>query len=352
MEPVTHILMGAVLSRAGLNRKAAYMTAAMTIAAEFPDIDMVWGWGGPVAGFEHHRGITHTFVGLPVEAAVVTGLFYAYHRFRKTETAAPLSWAWLYGGAMLALLSHLLLDWTNNYGLRPFFPFNPRWYAGSFVFIVEPVLLLILALALLGPALFGLINSEVGAGRAKFKGRGSAIVALLAVAALYCLRYVEHAKALEAATQAAPPDMLRVFASPHPTNPFTWHIVTETPASYQLSTMDSRSGAVEPSSPSDTIYKPAPTLPILAAKRSPLGEVYLDWSMYPVLTETPDNRDPNHPLVEIRFSDARFYYDVGPLHGKPDGGGKPPLSGTVLLDMAAPDAQRVVETKMDDLVQK
>ena len=34
----------------------------------------------------------------------------------------------------------LLLDWTNNYGLRPFFPFNPRWYAGSFVFIAEPVM--------------------------------------------------------------------------------------------------------------------------------------------------------------------------------------------------------------------
>ena len=49
-------------------------------------------------------------------------------------------WGWLYLTALLAALSHLLLDWTNNYGLRPFFPFNPRWYAGSFVFIAEPVL--------------------------------------------------------------------------------------------------------------------------------------------------------------------------------------------------------------------
>lgn len=328
------------------------MTAAMAVAAEFPDIDVVWRWGGPLVAFEHHRGITHTFLALPIEAAVVTALFYAYHRLRKKETTVPVSWAWLYCGALLALISHLLLDWTNNYGLRPFFPFNPRWYAGSFVFIFEPVLFLILLLALLGPALFGLINSEVGAGRTKFKGRGSAIVALLAVAALYSLRFAEHDKAVQAASRAAPPDMLRVFASPHPTNPFMWHMVTETPSAYQLSTMDSRSGAVEPASPSDTLYKPTPTLPFLAAKRSSLGEVYLDWSMYPVLTETPDNTDLNHPLVEVQFSDARFYYDVGPLHGKPDRGARPPLSGTVLLDMAAPEGQRAVEIRMSGGVQK
>ncbi len=352
MEPLTHILTGAVLGRAGLNRKAAYMTAAMAIAAEFPDIDIVWGWGGPVVGFEHHRGVTHTFLAMPVEAAVVTGLFYACHRWRKKETAVPVSWQWLYGGTLLALLSHLLLDWTNSYGLRPFFPFNPRWYAGSFVSIFEPVLSLILVLALVGPALFGLINSEVGAGRTKFKGLGSAVAALLAVAALYCLRYVEHAKAVEAAAQTAPADTLRVFASPHPANPFTWHMITETPVAYQLATVDSRTGALEPANPSDTIYKPAPTLPILAAKRSLLGEVYLDWSTYPILTETPDNSDVNHPLVEVQFSDARFYSGVGLLGRKPDRGARPPLSGTVLLDMAAPEGQRVVETRMGGTVQK
>ena len=31
---------------------------------------------------------------------------------------------------MVALLSHLLLDWTNNYGVRPFFPFNPKMVCG------------------------------------------------------------------------------------------------------------------------------------------------------------------------------------------------------------------------------
>ena len=173
MEPVTHILTGAVLARSGFNRKAAYATAAMAIAAEFPDIDTLWSAAGPLQAFEHHRGITHTFIAVPFEAALITAAFFLFHRLRKPSTKAPPNWAWLYAGTLVALLSHLLLDWTNNYGIRPFFPFNPRWYAGSFVFIFEPVLFLILLAALVGPLLFALINAEVGTRRQAFRGQPS-----------------------------------------------------------------------------------------------------------------------------------------------------------------------------------
>ena len=360
MEPVTHILTGAVLARTGLNRKAAYMTVAMAIAAEFPDIDTVWSALGPVTGLEHHRGISHTFLGLPVEAAVLTAGFWAWHRWRGRATKAPVSWGWLYGGMIVALLSHLLLDWTNNYGVRPFFPFNPRWYAGSFVFIFEPVLFLFLIAALVGPALFGLINSEVGAAKTKFRGRPSAIAALLGVAVLYAVRYGEHAKALQMATGpeaaragiADASNTFRSFASPYPVNPFHWHVVLDDGDRYQLLSVNTRTAMVDPVTPRDTVYKPAATLPVLVAKRSFLGQIYLDWSQYPVLTETPDNSDPHHPLTSVMFSDARFYYDVSLFHGRPENGSVPPLSGTVLLDMQAPEGQRVVETRMGDRVQK
>ena len=48
MEPITHLMTGACLARAGFNRKAAYATLAMTLAAEAPDLDMLWAAGGPV----------------------------------------------------------------------------------------------------------------------------------------------------------------------------------------------------------------------------------------------------------------------------------------------------------------
>ena len=38
--------------------------------------------------------------------------------------------------AWLAVLSHILLDYTNNYGVHPYWPFDNRWIYGDSVFIV------------------------------------------------------------------------------------------------------------------------------------------------------------------------------------------------------------------------
>jgi inner membrane protein len=35
------------------------------------------------------------------------------------------------------------MDWTNNYGLRPFLPWSGRWFYGDLVFIVDPYILLL-----------------------------------------------------------------------------------------------------------------------------------------------------------------------------------------------------------------
>ncbi len=346
MEPVTHILTGVVLARAGFNRKARYATAAMAVAAELPDVDTLWGLGGPVVGFEHHRGITHTFVGVPVEAAVIVAACWAWHRSRNKQAeagSAPVSWGWLYGAGLVALLSHLLLDWTNNYGLRPLFPFDARWFAGSFVFIFEPVMFALLVGALVMPWLFGLVSSEVGERRAKFVGRGWALAALAGVAALYGLRYVEHGNAIRIATVEDEGNSSRVFASPHPGNPFAWAVVSEQPETYRLGAVDTWRGVMDTPTPSDTIYKPETTIGLLAAKRTFLGRVYLDWSSYPVITETPGAGR----LTTVSFADARFMYDVSFMHGRT----KPPISGEVTLDMAAPEGHRVVETKTGEKAQ-
>ena len=175
MEPVTHFLTGACIGRAGLNRKTAYATLAAVLASEAADMDVLWSLRGPVEELKHHRGVTHTFVAAPVLAGVAVGLVWLLDRWwerrrrRKLlaldlDPGAPvplklqpktIHWGWLYATALISSLSHLLLDWTNNYGLRPFFPFNPRWYAGSFVFIAEPVLWALLLTALIVPACWG-----------------------------------------------------------------------------------------------------------------------------------------------------------------------------------------------------
>ncbi|HVV71298.1 MAG TPA: metal-dependent hydrolase, partial [Verrucomicrobiae bacterium] len=327
---------GACLARTGLNRKAAYATLAMTLAAEAPDLDVFWSFRGPIAGFQHHRGWTHTFLGIPFEALVILGVIWLIHRWRLRrghgQTRAPIRWPLLYLFICIALLSHILLDWTNNYGVRPFFPFNPRWYAGSIVFIFEPVIFLLLLTALIAPSLFGLINSEIGARRAAFRGRGWAIAALTGIVLLWGWRAFEHQKSIDLAQNAslhgAP--VKRVFASPEPINPYRWHVVIDTPAAYHLGIADTSAGTL--TLPSQSIlYKPPTTLATLVAKRSWLGEVYLDWAMYPIVTDIGPNSDG---LTEVTFQDARFLYSTWMLpRGK-----QPPLGARVYVN----DDRRVV----------
>ena len=347
MDPITHVLTGAVLSRSGFNRKAAYATAAMTIAAGFPDIDVLWAIKGPVAAFEHHRGFTHTFFGVPFEAAVITGAFWLFHLWRRNRSkplkqAAPIHWPRLYLFALIALLSHILLDYTNNYGVRPFAPFNPRWYSGSFVFIFEPVLFLVLLVGLVAPSLFGLIGSEIGVRRPAFRGQGWAIFALLAMAALWTFRFVEHEKAVQLAqsNDYNGATVIRAAADPYPINPFRWQTIVETPQFYQVSTANTLSGTVSSSSEANTVYKPPTTLATLRAKQSWLGEIYLDWSQWPVVTDIGADQDG---ITTVTFEDLRFVYDSPPLPGRAI-----PLSGAAYVNQD----RRVVRMEFAGRVQR
>ncbi|WP_263382286.1 metal-dependent hydrolase [Granulicella arctica] len=329
MEPVTHFLTGACLARTGLNRRAAYTTLAMTLAAEAPDLDTLWSVDGPVAGFQHHRGWTHTFLGIPFEAALVVGLIWLLHRWRVRRgypTLAPVRWGMLWLFSVIALLSHIFLDWTNNYGVRPFFPFNAHWYAGSFVFIFEPVLFAILLVALIAPALFGLVGSEVGARRQPFRGRGWAIGGLIAMLALWGWRASEHSKAIDLATAGDydGAQVRRVFASPEPINPYRWHVIAELPTAFQLGVAETLSGTLT-TTPDDLLYKPPTTIATLPAKRSWLGEVYLDWSSWPMVTDIGPDGDG---FTEVTFRDLRFMYDTPFMRGRT----MPPLGGIVYLD--------------------
>jgi inner membrane protein len=337
MDPITHLMTGAVLARTGFNRKAAYATAAMTLAAEAPDLDVLWSIKGPIAAFQHHRGWTHTLIGLPLEAAVVVGIVWLAHRWRRNKPSkqnAPIHWSRLYLFSLIALLSHLLLDFTNNYGLRPFFPFNPHWYAASIVFIFEPIIFLLLLAALIAPALFGLVGNEVGARRSPFRGRGWAITALIGIVGLWGLRAVEHRKAIDLAQSADYSNVpnsipiLRVAANPYPMNPFRWQTIAETPLFYQLSTVNTLNDTLDTSPQADIFHKPPTTLATLRAKQSWLGEAYLDWSTYPLVTDT--GTDPDG-ITTVTFRDLRFMYDTTFLPGR-SGREKPPLSGAVYIN--------------------
>src|ERR1019366_3924115 len=131
LDPLTHLLTGACMGRAGFNRKSALTTLTMVLAAEAADIDVLWEFKGSIAALQHHRGITHSFVGVPFVAAGVLAVVYGIHRMRRRRRPPPklpVRWGYLYSLAVLAALGHLLLDYSTAYGIRLFEPFNYRWY--------------------------------------------------------------------------------------------------------------------------------------------------------------------------------------------------------------------------------
>lgn len=319
MEPVTHFLTGACLGRSGFNCKTAYATLAMTLAAEAPDLDVLWGLRGPMAGFQHHRGITHTLLGAPFVALAVTGVVWLWHRTRRRQLQLPPRWILLWLLSWLAVLSHIFLDWTNNYGVRPFFPFNPRWYELSIAFIIEPVVIGVLLLGLVVPAILGLAEREIGASRAAFRGRGWAIAALLLIGIDFGVRAVEHHRALHLIGNARFGDqpMLRAGAEPYPVNPFHWFAVVETPTYYQTGSVNTRTETVDTSDQDDVVFKPPVTPAVAAAKQSWLGRVYLDWARFPLVTDrgsanlvASDDLAPQPLDTAVEFRDLRFAYPV------------------------------------------
>jgi inner membrane protein len=317
MEPVTHFLTGACLGRAGFNRKTAYATLAMTLAAEAPDLDVLWALDGPVTGFEHHRGITHTLIGAPFVALLVTGVIWFFHRFRKKKPEQPAKWILLWFFSLLAALSHILLDFTNNYGVRPFFPFNSHWYSWDIVFIFEPIIFLLLLTALVVPWLLGLADREIGVRRNPFPGQRWAIAALVGVALVWILRGVEHEHARQMVLQGGLTDvpLQKIGIEPYPLNPFRWAAVAETAEYFQIGEIDTRTDRITTDPHTDVLYKPRDTPAVLAARQSKLGVAYLAWAQFPYVEDLgPDPVPaaqipvPSGDWRSVRFHDLRFSY--------------------------------------------
>jgi inner membrane protein len=320
------MLTGACMGRAGFNRKTAYATLTMLFAAEAADVDVVWDLKSPIAALQHHRGITHSFVGVPFMAAATLLGVYVLHRLwlgRREQRAGypPVRWGLLYGLAMLAGLSHLLLDYTTAYGIRVFEPFNYRWYSWDIMFIVEPLMLGVLGLGLALPWFFGLINQEVGARNRGPRGQGGAIVALLCVVALWGYRDFQHRRALSAMSaityngEAA----TKIAAYPNVIDPHRWLGVVETADFFQTLPVNSSKPEVDPQGEARTFYKPEETPVSQAAKASYFGRVYLDWAVFPLVETQPLEGTPKGYLVN--FQDLRYAYP-----------GRNALGGFVLLN--------------------
>ena len=140
MDNITHSLVGLAAAKAGLERLSPGATFLCVIAANAPDADILALVGGSSTYLQHHRGITHSVVGVLALALLVPALFCAVDLIvaRVRHRPPRLKFRGLLLVSLLVSATHPLMDWTNNYGLRPLLPWSGKWFYGDLVFIVDP----------------------------------------------------------------------------------------------------------------------------------------------------------------------------------------------------------------------
>ena len=296
MDPLTHSATGLFLGRAGLNRFSRQAPWILVLAANAPDIDIVTLAGGQLAYLNYHRHLTHSLAAWPVMALLPV---LAVRLF----TREPFRWLGAYAISLVAVASHLLLDYTNVYGIRFLLPFSGRWFRLDVTPVVDLWIWAVLLVCLAGPAMARLVNAEIGA-RSKSAGRGFAIFALLFLTFYNAGRGVLHARAVATLDSriyagAAP---LRVAALPTLINPLAWRGLVETRESYAvvdfslLEEFDPARGTI--------FYKAEPAAAIQSANDSQVFRDFFAFAQFP-LERTLPLGDPEG-ATRVEALDMRF----------------------------------------------
>jgi inner membrane protein len=298
MDNLTHTLTGVLLARAGLSRLTPRGVWIAAIAANIPDIDVVSLAGGPATYFVYHRWITHAVVSVPVMAILPVLVVAAIFR-----TKLPWVKAWVV--SLVAVASHLLLDYTNPYGIRLWLPFTDAWPALNVTHVVDIWIWALLLAGVAWPMLSGLVGSEIGA-KAR-PGRGAAIAALVGIALYDSGRYILHDRAVQTLQSRVYDGVAarRAVAFPHFANPLAWDGWVETEKSWQAVKVN-LAEEFDPQ-PVSVSWKPEEHPAMATARKLPIFQVLMKFAQTPYWRVTPAPNAPDADLVEL--VDLRFARD-------------------------------------------
>lgn len=354
MDNLTHSLVGYAAAKAGLERLSPYATPLCVIAANAPDADIITALAGPATYLRQHRGVSHSVIGTLVIALILPlaafGIAAVAARWRDQAQKAKL------GGLMLASLvtsaSHPLLDWTNNYGIRPLLPWSNTWYFGDLVFIIDPwlwlslggvcfllsnpsklrIVIWALAAFLLTAALFtlparagldyplvskilwlvglgGLICGYFAHVRGRW-GNGIAVGAFAGVIIYWGALSLLHERALRTVAKAVPMistggDSARYAAMPTFANPWRWRAIVDTPQeTYRFDVNLSRPGEKLETSEVTHFIKPVgmDASAVGSAAQNLRARAFLEFSRFPAARVQRDCAG----AVIVQFADLRY----------------------------------------------
>jgi membrane-bound metal-dependent hydrolase YbcI (DUF457 family) len=323
LDNLTHTLFGLTLARTSLGRAGRGTTAALVIASNAPDVDMVTALGGAGSYLHWHRGPTHGPLGVLLLGFATAATVTVWLRRNRTAPSAPAaSFLVLFLVAAIGVLMHILMDLPTSYGTRLLSPFDWHWFAVDWMPIIDVYLLIALAAGLF-----------FGRGSEAARRRNAAIV-IAVIAANYGIRAVAHQRALEESPASfgptlpaacapdntprhiverwpetkriAPPGTRRCLidlAALPSMSPFTWRIVARMSNAYELAELnllDPPRGAAP-----WRVNRRLPsvwTAPVEQAARTDLAQIVLGFSRFPWVRSLVDTNG----AATVRFSDVRF----------------------------------------------
>ena len=296
MENLTHSLTGYMMHHAGLKELCPNALPVLLMAVNLPDIDIAAAFFGDLAVLEWRRGLTHSVILMFAWALapLLPMLLLARRRMR---------WKRAYAVSLLGVASHLLLDWTNSYGVRFLAPFSGRRFHLDLNSISDLWILAVLLLAAGWILLSKLVSSEIGAKAAG--GRAAAITALLLCCFWVGGRYLLHERAVATLDsriyQQRPP--LRAAAFPRFASPFHWTGVVETGEAHHRFEMNLLDGEFDPEA-GRTFYKPEAGGTPAAVRETRSFRSFLAFARFPVWRIVPADEPEGAARVEV--TDLRF----------------------------------------------
>jgi len=298
MDPLTHIVVSIAASRAGLSKVTRLATPMLIVSGVAADLDWLTALAGPRAFLVGHRTITHSLVGTAA-IAILTALCFTIAARKHASSPVKFAHALIVGSIGAAL--HVLLDLTNSYGVKLFWPFNEKWCAWDSVAQFDVLILVILAAGILLPMLFRLVGEEIGAQK-KTKGMFSAAFAIVLVFAYVGARYVLHERAVTLIASrlynGAPP--LAVGAFPDSPSPFHWAGVIITESTLLRADVPVISGAYDPFA-AKPFYKPEESPALDAARASSTATLFLSFARFPRAQIERTDRGFHIEITDMRF---------------------------------------------------
>ncbi|MEQ1896786.1 MAG: metal-dependent hydrolase [Vicinamibacterales bacterium] len=289
MDNVCHTLVGAALGEAGLKRRTRFGMVTLAIAANLPDID-AGVFFTPFSHVAFRRGWTH---GVPAQILLpiaLTLVMLAWDRRRPAQGDGPPARAgWLLALSYLGVLSHVGLDYLNNYGVRLLMPWSGQWFYGDTLFIVDPWLYLTLG----GGWWFSRKRAHPAPARA---GLGLAAVY---VAVLVTLAASSRASVLEQWRAMSGREPRAFMAGPVFLDPFHKQVIVDRGDGYDTGRFSWLSGTLTLTGRVSTLPLDDPDVVVARADRGVAG--ILVWSRFPHF-EIEDGADGRKVVVtDVRF---------------------------------------------------